>query len=145
MLAARRSRAEAAAPERAASLISAPAPTVRGRASEFLATLRAAGRQLRVGDNVRFSRATQGGRARLFLPALSFTLRWLGFFFVRLLRYLADVFSKLLALVLAPFVSITQVSFGALERRYPAVLGWALNHRATVLGAALPRRSRSPW
>ena len=72
----------------------------------------------------------------MFLPALSYCLRWLGFLFVRLLRYLADVFSKLLALILAPCVSITQVSFGWLERRYPALLQWALNHRAMVLGAA---------
>ena len=86
-----------------------------------------------------------GGRARLFLPALSFTLRWLGFFFVRLLRYLADVSSKLLALVLAPFVSITQVSFCVLERRYPAALDWALESSRHRAECSVLRRSRSQW
>src|SRR6185295_16423999 len=135
-LAARRARGDATERPLAASVISAPAPTVRGRATEFLAALSSAGRQLRVGDNVVSPRATQAGLTRMFLPALSYCLRWLGFLFVRLLRYLADVFSKLLALILAPCVSITQVSFGWLERRYPALLQWALNHRAMVLGAA---------
>ncbi len=137
MLAARRSRNDATERAPAASVLSVPAPTVRGRACEFLAALTSAGRQLRVGENVVYSRATQVGLTRQFLPALSFCLRWLGFFFVRLLRYIAEVFSKLLALILAPCVSITQVSFGWLERRYPAVLQWALTHRATVLGAAV--------
>jgi HAE1 family hydrophobic/amphiphilic exporter-1 len=136
MLAARGARRDATERPLAASVISAHAPTVRGRATEFLAALTSAGRQLRVGDNVVSPRATQAGLTRKFLPALSYSLRWLGFLFVRLLRYLADVFSKLLALILAPCVSVTQVSFGWLERRYPALLSWALNHRATVLGAA---------
>jgi HAE1 family hydrophobic/amphiphilic exporter-1 len=86
--------------------------------------------------------------ARL-LGALIYGVRWIGAFVVRLARSLADVVGKSLALVLSPFVQVTQRSFGVLDRRYPALLGWALAHRAVVLGvtvlvflltvAALPR------
>jgi HAE1 family hydrophobic/amphiphilic exporter-1 len=54
-----------------------------------------------------------------------------------LVRSIADVIGKLLALVLSPFVSITQRSYAVLDRRYPALLGWALAHRAVVLGVTV--------
>jgi hydrophobic/amphiphilic exporter-1 (mainly G- bacteria), HAE1 family len=56
---------------------------------------------------------------------------------VRLVRAGAARAAGLLRLLLSPFVWITQVSFGALDRRYPALLRWALNHRLVVLGGAV--------
>ena len=136
MLAARRGRAETAAPARVTSLISAPPPTVRGRASEFLATLKSAGRQLRVGDNVLFPGprrvdARDCSSLRCPMPCVGSGSS----------SFACCAISRMCSRRCSPFCchhssSITQVAFGALERRYPAVLGWALRHRATVLGAA---------
>jgi HAE1 family hydrophobic/amphiphilic exporter-1 len=59
-----------------------------------------------------------------------------GIAVVRFVRVVAARAAGLLKLVLSPFVWITQVSFGALERRYPAVLRWALSHRLIIVGGA---------
>jgi len=58
-------------------------------------------------------------------------------FVVRQIRGGAAGVGRLLALALSPFVTATQFLFGALDRRYPDMLRWALAHRAAVLGVAL--------
>jgi HAE1 family hydrophobic/amphiphilic exporter-1 len=65
-----------------------------------------------------------GSRVHIKSPAASL---------VRVIRSMGDVIGKLLALLLWPFVAVTQASFGWLDRRYPPLLRWALAHRVTVL------------
>ncbi len=60
-------------------------------------------------------------------------VRWSVLVTIRLIRSVADIVAKALALALAPGVSATSIAFGALERRYPAMLAWSLAHRGLVL------------
>jgi HAE1 family hydrophobic/amphiphilic exporter-1 len=123
---------------------------IRDRAGQLGAAARSIGARLRVTGLLSAAEpvAIRTRPARLF-GAIAFGIRWAGAFIVRFVRSIADVFGKLLALALSPFVLVTQRSFTVLDRRYPALLGWALAHRAVVLGvtvlvflltvAALPR------
>lgn len=65
----------------------------------------------------------------------SFTwlLRLVITFVVRVLRIVFGFLGKLFAVVLSPAVWLTQKCYGVLDRRYPAVLEWALARRAAVL------------
>jgi HAE1 family hydrophobic/amphiphilic exporter-1 len=67
---------------------------------------------------------------------IAWSLRWLITFVVRQLRLLGGLAGKALAVLLSPFVWITQKAYGLLERHYPALLDWALQRRAAVLFAA---------
>ncbi len=67
---------------------------------------------------------------------VAWSLRWLITFLVRQLRLLGGLAGKLLAVLLSPFVWITQKAYNFLERHYPALLDWALERRAAVLFAA---------
>lgn len=127
---------------------------IRDRAGQLGAAARALSARLRVASLLREPAGSAAGEARRsrasrFFGAIAYGIRWIGAVVVRLMRAVADVIGKFLALVLSPFVQVTQRSFAVLDRRYPALLGWALTHRALVLGvtvlvflltvAALPR------
>lgn len=73
---------------------------------------------------------------RWLLRALAWTLRLVFTWLVRALRLVFGFLGKLFAVVLSPFVWITQKCYGALERHYPALLDWALARRPAVLFTA---------
>ena len=52
---------------------------------------------------------------------------------VRISRILFGLIGKVFAVVLSPFVWLTQKSYNVLDRQYPALLDWALGRRAAVL------------
>src|SRR5262245_59850334 len=54
-------------------------------------------------------------------------------FVVRSMRVLFGLTGKAFAVVLSPFLSATQWAYRSLDRRYPDMLGWALERRAIVL------------
>ena len=59
-----------------------------------------------------------------------------GFFislFLRVIRF----FSKLLQFLFKPFINGFNRGYNAVEKRYPKVLTWALNHKAATLGTAI--------
>jgi HAE1 family hydrophobic/amphiphilic exporter-1 len=111
--------------------------------------LRAAAANFNVGAAVR-TRAPVEVRARrvpafvMWVPhALTRTLRFLAWviryvitFGVRVLRMLFGLLGKLFAVLLSPFVWITQKGYSVLDRHYPALLDWALSRRAAVLFTA---------
>jgi hydrophobic/amphiphilic exporter-1 (mainly G- bacteria), HAE1 family len=77
------------------------------------------------------------------LHGIRWSLRFLGWlgrlgftFAVRVLRIAFGFLGKSFAVLLSPFVWITQKSYNVLDRRYPAVLDWALERRAAVLFTA---------
>ena len=55
---------------------------------------------------------------------------------VRVLRIIFGLLGKLFAVILSPFVWLTQKGYGFLDRHYPALLDWALTRRAAVLFTA---------
>ena len=55
---------------------------------------------------------------------------------VRVLRVVLGMVGKFFAVLLSPFVWLTQKAYGFLERHYPALLDWALTRRAAVLFTA---------
>jgi HAE1 family hydrophobic/amphiphilic exporter-1 len=55
---------------------------------------------------------------------------------VRVLRIVFGLLGKLFAVLLSPFVWLTQQAYGFLEGRYPRLLDWALARRAAVLFTA---------
>ena len=70
-------------------------------------------------------------------------MRWGGWllrlvftWIVRVLRMLFGFFGKVFAVLLSPFVWVTQKCYGFLERQYPVLLDWALARRAAVLFTA---------
>jgi HAE1 family hydrophobic/amphiphilic exporter-1 len=67
---------------------------------------------------------------------LGWTLRYLITFLTRVLRVVFGLLGKVFAVLLSPFVWITQKGYNVLDRRYPALLDWALARRATVLMTA---------
>src|SRR5688572_9906084 len=67
---------------------------------------------------------------------IAWSLRWLITYLVRQLRLLGGLAGKALAVLLSPFVWITQKAYNFLERHYPALLDWALERRAAVLFSA---------
>ena len=68
--------------------------------------------------------------------ALAWFFRY-GFTMVaRLLRVVLGMVGKIFAVLLSPFVWLTQKAYGFLERHYPALLDWALTRRAAVLFTA---------
>lgn len=137
MLAAARRGADApAAPPAALTPPAGP----RARAAALAAAVAAIGRNLRPPAAAPADREGNPPRRRA-LPVRA--VRWLlrpvalaPLLLVRVLRILADLLGKLLALLLAPFVSGTHRAYSALERRYPAALAWSLAHRRGVLAAA---------
>jgi len=54
----------------------------------------------------------------------------------RFLRLLFGLLGKVFAVLLSPFVWATQKSYDFIDRRYPALLDWALKRRAAVLFTA---------
>ena len=79
----------------------------------------------------------KGGLPRRVGAALLLPLRALMYLLVRLGRALGSVIAALLGLICAPFVFATQRAFGAIERRYPALLRRALQHRGLLLTIAV--------
>ena len=67
---------------------------------------------------------------------ITYALRFLVTGLVRVTRIFFGLLGKLFAVLLSPFVWITQLGYGLLERNYPALLDWALNRRAAVLFTA---------
>ena len=70
-------------------------------------------------------------------------MRWGGWllrlvftWIVRVLRMLFGFFGKVFAVLLSPFVWVTQKCYGFVERQYPVLLDWALARRAAVLFTA---------
>jgi HAE1 family hydrophobic/amphiphilic exporter-1 len=67
-------------------------------------------------------------------------IAWLSGFLltglVRSLRIVLGFAGKLLAILLSPFVWVTQRSYSFLDRHYPALLNWALARRPAVLFTA---------
>jgi HAE1 family hydrophobic/amphiphilic exporter-1 len=68
-------------------------------------------------------------------------LDWLNRYFVtgavRGLRIGFGLLGKALAVLLSPFVWVTQKSYGFLDHHYPSLLAWALTRRAAVLSTAV--------
>ena len=62
--------------------------------------------------------------------------RYLLTFLVRVLRMVFGLLGKVFAVVLSPFVWVTQKSYNVLDRHYPALLDGALQRRAAVLFTA---------
>ena len=71
-----------------------------------------------------------------------FGLRWAFTWLVRWSRVTLGFLGKIIAVLLSPFVWITQKSYNILDRHYPALLNWALARRAAVLGTAVARLRR---
>ncbi len=104
---------------------------------------------LKVGAVVRpWSRVDFSTTAWRFVAAPWFALRWLlaflGWFLrllitwvVRVLRVVFGFFGRLFAVLLSPFLWLTQKAYGVLDRHYPGLLSWALVHRGAVLGTAV--------
>ncbi len=67
---------------------------------------------------------------------LGWLLRFAITFLVRVLRIVFGFLGKLFAVLLSPFVWITQKSYNVLDRRYPKILDWSLERRAAVLFTA---------
>ncbi|MGH8309869.1 MAG: efflux RND transporter permease subunit, partial [Steroidobacteraceae bacterium] len=95
----------------------------------MLAALRERARSEPVGHVGAESGAADPGRRRYLSRGFAFL--------VRQIRRGASALGALLAFVLRPFVDATQFAFGALDRRYPDLLRWSLEHRALVLGVAV--------
>jgi HAE1 family hydrophobic/amphiphilic exporter-1 len=128
MLAARRgaiAESSDAASERRESL--------RERAHQLRASAASIFSRLRVGALLEPTHQSGNSRFRRLLRSALYGVRWAGTFLLRLLRSLADVVGKLLALLLAPLVALTQTAYGWLDRRYPSLLRWALAHRTLML------------
>ncbi len=68
---------------------------------------------------------------------VAYALRWAFTWAVRALRIVFGFLGKSFAVVLSPFVWLTQRSYDVLDRHYPALLTWALERRAAVLATAL--------
>jgi HAE1 family hydrophobic/amphiphilic exporter-1 len=107
----------------------------RATLAAFRNYLRALGENFRVQYIVRVPEETRG-----FLRSV---WRWIGYALsylvtapVRVLRIVFGLLGKLFAVILSPFVWLTQRAYGFLERHYPALLDWALTRRAAVLFTA---------
>jgi HAE1 family hydrophobic/amphiphilic exporter-1 len=68
--------------------------------------------------------------------ALGWALRYLLTFGTRALRLVFGLLGKVFAVLLSPAVWVTQKGYNLLDRRYPALLEWALARRAAVLFTA---------
>ena len=129
-----------------------PAPDAgepRHSASALGAYLRAVPGNINMRGLVRRWQVVMSARFANFraLAWLIFVLRWVfGFigwlmrlivtFTVRALRVILGLLGKVFALLLSPFVWITQKCYSFLERHYPPLLEWALARRAAVLFTA---------
>jgi hydrophobic/amphiphilic exporter-1 (mainly G- bacteria), HAE1 family len=67
---------------------------------------------------------------------LAWLIRYAFTFGVRVLRMTFGFLGKIFAVLLSPFVWITQKAYNVLDRHYPALLDWALSRRAAVLFTA---------
>jgi hydrophobic/amphiphilic exporter-1 (mainly G- bacteria), HAE1 family len=67
---------------------------------------------------------------------ITWLLRLAITFVVRLLRLVFGLLGKVFAVLLSPFVWITQKAYDVLDRHYPALLAWALARKAAVLFTA---------
>jgi HAE1 family hydrophobic/amphiphilic exporter-1 len=82
--------------------------------------------------------ATVPGFALRYLARMiGWPLRMLITWLVRALRVLSGLLGNVLAVVLSPFVWLTQKCYGFLDQRYPSLLAWALERRAVVLSTAV--------
>lgn len=77
-----------------------------------------------------------GSVARRLGAALLLPLRTIMYLLVRLARAVGSALAELMGLLCAPFVHLTQRAFGAVERRYPAILRRALLNRGLLVGIA---------
>ncbi len=68
--------------------------------------------------------------------ALAWLLRYAITFVMRALRVSFGLMAKLIAVMLSPFLWITQLGYRFLDRHYPNTLAWALTRRITVLSTA---------
>ena len=68
---------------------------------------------------------------------VAFGLRWAFTWVVRVARVLFGGLGKVFAVLLSPFVWLTQRSYAFLDRHYPALLSWALERRVAVLSTAV--------
>jgi HAE1 family hydrophobic/amphiphilic exporter-1 len=110
-----------------------------GEPRETLAALRLYLRALR--DNFRVTYIVRvPADTRNFLVTIWRAIKYgLSFFvtaIVRTLRIVFGLLGKLFAVILSPFVWVTQVCYAFLDRHYPPLLAWALARRAAVLLAA---------
>ena len=121
-----------------------------GEPSETLGALRrymrAAFANFKVGGIVRQRQPVEAKASRIpaYLLWIPHSIRWvsrfLGWLFrylvtfiVRVLRIVFGLLGKVVAVLLSPFVWITQKGYNVLDRHYPALLDWALTRRAAVL------------
>lgn len=125
-------RADRAAPRRVQH--DALRPELGARSAALAAGLADIRRALRPGE---FGRAPAARGLRRILAWLGWPLRLALVTLIRLLRAIAGTFGALCGLLLTPFVHVTQRSFAALDRLYPAALEWALRWRALVLAVAV--------
>ncbi len=73
---------------------------------------------------------------RWLFRALAWAWRYAFTFAVRVLRVFFGLSGKVFAVLLSPFVWVTQKAYGFLDRHYPALLDWALSRRTVVLVTA---------
>jgi len=97
--------------------------------------LRALGANFRVQYIVRVPEDTRNVLRRVW-RWITYGLRFLVTALVRVVRIVFGFFGKLFAVLLSPFVWLTQRSYNVLDRQYPRVLDWALERRAAVLFTA---------
>jgi HAE1 family hydrophobic/amphiphilic exporter-1 len=94
--------------------------------------LRALGYNFRVQYAVRVPESTRNYLRRAW-RWFTYSLRFLVTGVVRVLRIFFGLLGKLFAVVLSPFVWITQKGYNVLDQRYPSLLDWALARRTAVL------------
>jgi HAE1 family hydrophobic/amphiphilic exporter-1 len=94
--------------------------------------LQALGTNFRVQYIVRVPEDTRSLLRRVW-RWFTYALRFFVTAMVRVLRVFFGLLGKLFAVLLSPFVWITQKSYNVLDRHYPALLDWALTRRAAVL------------
>src|SRR6186713_336900 len=124
-----------------------------GEPRETVTALRRYLRMLILNFNVgsivrpRESAANSASRVPAFIRRIAAPFRWvlrmLGWllrlsitFIVRALRIVFGFLGKVFAVLLSPFVWITQKSYNVLDRHYPRILDWSLERRAAVLFTA---------
>ncbi len=115
-----------------------PAPDAgepRETIAAFRNYLRALGENFRVQYLVRVPEETRGFLRRVW-RWIAYGLRFAVTAPVRVLRIIFGLLGKLFAVILSPFVWLTQKGYGFLDRHYPALLDWALTRRAAVLFTA---------
>jgi HAE1 family hydrophobic/amphiphilic exporter-1 len=94
--------------------------------------LQALGGNFRVQYIVRVPEETRSVLRRVW-RWFTYALRFLITAAVRVLRIVFGLLGKLFAVLLSPFVWVTQKAYNVLDRHYPAMLDWALTRRAAVL------------